>query len=309
MQFEHDLRVRVKERRNRLYRSGFQRFDNERRLMLAWMESEPYLRALLAEIDAADADYPAWLQAFGASRQLQFPDDERQRAKLCLAVLREESSRTAAHLISSATNFDDQMRDYCENYVDILVHYLEDRIEDGSAILAVLSRYKRRVEWFEQAQLFDLYETDSARGEDHLDAHLRRYLLDQGVDFPFSQPRSPSGAADIVAEFDEVPLPLEVKLFLPEASKDRAYVRQGFSQAYRYAADYQSPVGYLLVFNLTPGALIVTGENTGRWPPAVTIGDKTIFVITVDVNSARPKASKDRKLARHEIDANYLLQS
>jgi hypothetical protein len=132
---------------------------------------------------------------------------------------------------------------------------------------------------------------------------------DQGIDFPFSQPRSPSGEVDVAAALgSDDPLSLEVKLFLPDASKDKAYVRQGFAQAYRYASDYGLPVGYLLVFNLTPQALIFEVENKRPGsPPAIHHGDKTIFLIAVDTHPERPSASKDRQLEREVIAEKYLL--
>jgi hypothetical protein len=169
---------------------------------------------------------------------------------------------------------------------------------------------ERRVEWFEAGELYSLYEQDTAHGEDLLDRHLRRYLLDQGTDFPFSQPRSPSGEVDVAAALgSDDPLSLEVKLFLPDAAKDKAYVRQGFSQAYRYASDYGLPVGYLLAFNLTPRALVFEAEEKRPGsPPAIHVGDKTIFLIAVDSHPDRPSASKDRKLGHVVITEKYLLE-
>ena len=52
--FRIELRVRLKERRNRLYKKDHQVFENELKYFLQWMEQEPYLRLLLAEVEAAD---------------------------------------------------------------------------------------------------------------------------------------------------------------------------------------------------------------------------------------------------------------
>jgi hypothetical protein len=135
---------------------------------------------------------------------------------------------------------------------------------------------------------------------------LREYLVDQGVAFPFSQAASPSGKADVVSMGDE-PLALEIKLFEPAASKDRAYVRQGFSQAYRYASDYGLPAGYLVVFNLTPQSLVFESDHSGRWPSTIAVGDRTVFSVVIDAHPDRLSASRDKTLARVELERDYLL--
>jgi hypothetical protein len=306
--FEHELRVQLRERRNRLYRTDFRVWPNEAGMMLNWMRNEPYLAALLAEIDAAPIDPEEWKRAGGLSwNDVNFPDDERERAKVCLALFAARDVQSSGHAFGADGNFNDMARTLVEGVVDRLIHYMEDRIEDGGSLLGVLERYKRRTEWFHQAELHDRYHLDTARGEQALDAHLREYLVDQGIDFPFSQPGSPSGEADIVALGGNEPLALEIKLFLPEAGKDRAYVRQGFAQAYRYAADYNLPAGYLVTFNLTDGALIFGSDHPERWPASIVVGERTVFCVTVDANPGRPSASKDRKLQRHELDREYLL--
>jgi len=310
MLYEHDLRVRLRERRNRLARADHRMFDNELGLFVSWLEGEPYLRALLAEIEAADITLEGWKQSGGLGRlRLEFPDDELERAKVCLEICREGNAQDYGHEVTAKGNLNDMVEAYVDTFVDRLVEYLEDRIDEGSAVLGILHRYKRRVEWFRRRRLYEAYRADTKRGEATLDADLREYLLDQGVPFPFSQVRSPSGQSDVVAGLEtEDPLALEVKLFLPDAGKDEGYVRQGFSQAYRYSSDYGLPVGYLLVFNLTSRHLVfeVSADRPG-WPASVRVGDRTIFLIGVDANPDMVSASRDRKLARHTISEAFLL--
>jgi hypothetical protein len=306
--FEHDLRVRLKERRNRLYKTDFGAWDNEATLMLAWMWGEPYLAALLSEIGAAPFDVEQWKGEGVGRNGVDFPNDETQRAKVCLALFAERNVRVVGRSLGGGSNFNDMCEAFVRGIVDPLVYFLEDRIEDGSALLGILERYKHRTEWFHQHELHSRYHAETARGEATLDGHLREYLVDQGIAFPFSQPSSPSGEADVVS-LGEDPLALEIKLFAPDAGKDRAYIRQGFAQAYRYAADYGLPAGYLVVFNLTPASLVFATDHPGRWPATITVGERAVFCITVDANTDRPSASKDRMLARTELDKEFLLVS
>lgn len=310
MLYEHDLRVRLRERGNRLARAGHRSFENDLRLFVGWLESESYLRALLSEIEAADITLEGWKRSGGLGRhRLNFPDSEIERAKMCLEICREGDATGYGHAVSASGNLNDMVEAYVDTFVTRLVEYLEDRIDEGSAILGTLHRYKRRVEWFHRGRLYEAYQADTRRGETNLDADLREYLLDQGVPFPFSQVGSPSGQSDVVAGLEtEDPLALEVKLFLPEASKDEGYVRQGFSQAWRYANDYGLPAGYLLVFNLTPHQLVFeTGDGRPGWPASIRLGDRTIFLVGVDTNPNMPSASRDRKLERHTISESFLL--
>lgn len=311
MLYQHELRVRLSERRNRLYKSASGTFGNELALFMRWIDEQPYLRSLQSELETAPIELEPWEAAGGAQRQrgLQFPDDESQRAKLCLEICRTLDVRKWAWIASNERDFPSMHRDFVEVIVDPLINFLHDRLEDGGCVLGMLERYKRRTEWFHQKELHDAYIADTTRGEAALDAHLREYLVDQGVQYPFSQPRSPSGEVDIVAGLGgDDPLALEVKLFLPSASKDNAYIRQGFAQTIRYANDYSVSAGYLVVFNLTPELLVFEGENEkNRWPPAVRVGDKTAFLIAVQANPDRPSASKDRQLVRHVLTGNYLL--
>jgi hypothetical protein len=300
--FEHNLRVQLHERRNRLYKADFRVWPNEAGLMLGWMRQEPYLAAMLREVEEAPIDLATW-RAQGLGWDINFPDDELQRAKVCLGLF-EEKNFTAIR--GGGDSYDQMAANFVEMIVDPLINYLEDRIEDGSAILSVLERYKRRSEWFHQQDLHARYEADTTHGEAALDAHLREYLVDQGVEFPFSQPRSPSGEADVVSLGDD-PLALEIKLFLPDAGKDPSYVRQGFAQAYRYAHDYGLPAGYLVVFNLSDGVLAFGSDHPDRWPASILVADRTVFCIAIDANPNRPTASRDRNLSRYEIDRGFLL--
>jgi hypothetical protein len=201
---EHELRVQLRERRNRLYKTSYHDFANERRFLVQWMEAQPYIRAILAEIETADVDYETWKAEGGFTYHgVTFPDSEQRRAKVCLAICRsDEDAGHVAHGLSSSTRFDDMNRAFVEVVVDPLVTYVEDRIEEGSAVLGLLLRYKRLVEWFDRARLYGLAKDDTRRGEDEVDADLRRFLLDRGIDFPFSQPESPTGKVDVVAGLD-----------------------------------------------------------------------------------------------------------
>ncbi len=166
------------------------------------MEKEPYLASLLAEIETADITLEVWEPENFGWLKLVFPDSEIKAAKICLQICRKRDAGNYAHNITIESSNNAVRVRVVETFVDPLVHYVEDRIEEGSSVLGVLERYKRRSEWFQCRHLFDLYHVDTAHGEEKLDAHLGEYLVDQGIAYPFSQPASPSGYPDVVAGLD-----------------------------------------------------------------------------------------------------------
>src|SRR5262249_47550525 len=120
-------------------------------------------------------------------------------------------------------NLDALCRTATETVVEPLIEWLQEEIGKSSDVLYLLERYVRRVEWFERARLWQTYEA-ATRREDVYDRDLRAFLFDQGIDYPFSQPRSASGEADVVAGTDsDDPLVCEVKLYDGE-SYNKAYI-------------------------------------------------------------------------------------
>lgn len=316
MYFLRDLRVQLRGRRNRLYKARHETYQSELKFFLAFVESTPYLRALVQELNALhpELEWQAWRDAhFSRGFSVVLPDqDEAALAKVCYGFIREcveqGNTRNYAVAVSHKRTFDEMYRYLTELLVDPFVNYLEDRINEGNNTLYVLEKYKRRTEWFHREELMALIQDDPSRSERTVDSHLREYLFDQGIEYPFSTPASPSGEADIVADMGETrPLVLEIKLFDPERGYDRRYVRQGFRQIFDYTTDYGQSVGYLVVFNCSPKPLVFeTSTKRREWPPRVEIDSRTFFLIVVDLATHERSASKRGPLEPYVINETYL---
>jgi hypothetical protein len=61
------------------------------------------------------------------------------------------------------------------------------------------------------------------------------------------------------------------------------------------------------VFNLTPQPLVFDVPDTRAGIASLQVGDRTIFLIAIETNPEAPPASKRKKIERHAIDAEYLL--
>ena len=317
MRYLLDLRVRLQQRRNRVLMVDYRHYETELQLFLQFLDDNPYLRALLHTLDAGDeTDYGEWKDAQAEQRSITFPASETARAKLCLGILKEcahDPEQRAAISWGSAFShesmFNEMLNDLNEAVLDPVVNYLGDRIDDTGNVVYLLQRFKRKAEWFSQQELHQAYLRDTGSGEKNLDRRLREALFDGGMDFPFSQPDSPSGRADVVSLDDaDDPLVLEAKVFDPARGKDKSRLRQGFHQVLRYANDYQQNIGYLVVFNCSNNQLVWPSEDSpdGEFPPRIMHDGKTFFLVTIDIGTDREPASKETPSGRTVITRREL---
>jgi len=196
-----------------------------------------------------------------------------------------------------------------------LYHFLVDQVESSSALLYVLLRYKRWTEWFEAVRLRELYRgEDSNGGEAALDVSLRRFLFENGIDYPFSEPASPHGRADIVARLEsDDPLVLEIKVWDSAKRYRENRVRDGLRQVMDYADKYGKDTGYVVVFNLDQVPLrFVGGTPNGKWPSRIEHGGRTFFFADVHIaEQQKPISQRDKgKLVQvNEVDLAGLIDT
>lgn len=335
MYFQQRLGERLRERRDRLHANPFRRtYQHDLASLVEFIDGTPYLRTLVLDLELQPSEFSesAWVARLRRGERLDQLGGEATTTRMCLAVMRRciehEDPRPFGWLIrpqkwvdinpraplkgmGQNADRDDQagLRGFTEGFVDRVVNYLLDRIEAGSNVLYLLEKYKRRVEWFRRPDLLARISEDTRRSEAMVDADLREFLFEQGIEYPFSTPQSPSGRADIIADFgDGEPIPLEVKLFDPSRGYGRDYVRQGFRQAHDYAADYLQSAGYLVVFNCTLQPLEVRSSVPKReWPPRITVGHRTVFVVVVDLAADNATASKRPPLKPYVVDEEFLV--
>lgn len=252
--FQESLQVQLRTRYRRLYKSDHGSYASELRYLKAWISQQPALAAILASVERSEPELDADTWYAGLERRgIDWPDSEVGRAKVVWRVLArladgELRPQEVGWKFSDERILNDALRDFTDSAVEALVEYLEQRLSAESDMLYVLERYRRRVLWWEQERLWAQYEQDTGHGEAIYDADLRRFLFEQGIDYPYSQPASPSGQADIVADLEtDDPLTCEVKLFDGE-SYGPAYLAKGLHQAVRYAEDYGKTDAYLVIW-------------------------------------------------------------
>ena len=199
-----------------------------------------------------------------------------------------------------------------ELFVIPIFHYLIDCLKLSSTMLYLMLRYKRLAEWFEATNLRELYFTNEKDGEGILDENLRRFLFESGIDYPFSQPASPQGKVDIVANLEtDDPLVLEIKIWDSNKNYKENRLRDGLRQVIDYATKYGKDKGYLVVFNLDEIPLSFSSQNNkGEWPSCIECGGRTYYFIDVHIaQKSKPisQLDKGKPVRTHEIDLNTLL--
>lgn len=318
MLYLRNLRVALQERRTRLHRTDFQIYNDELRYFLQFLEKNTYVRPLLLMLEANfPVDFDLWQKELEETRRVGFPQLENGRAALCYRIIvqcvdenQQGDALEWGSFLGQRSSFSDNINDFTEKVVDPFVNFLHDRIEDGGNVLHLIERFKLKVEWFRQSELYDLYKDKTAVGEARLDRELRASLFEGGIDYPFSEPSSPSGKADVIALLgSDDPLVLEVKVFDPEQGKNKNHLRQGFHQVSRYANDYNQNSGYLVIFNCSDRRLVISSGEASEteFPPRIVYGGKTFFVISLDIRPSTDPASKEKPENRLDIDLRELV--
>lgn len=167
-----------------------------------------------------------------------------------------------------------------------------------------------RVEWFTHQKLSGLYNTipKNQQSEQLLEDDLRLFLFDNGVDYPFSTPKSISGRADIVGLIDsEDPLIVEIKIIDKKKGYGKQRVFGGISQIFKYANDYNKNVGYLVIFNFDPIEINFKIDSSNG-VPCLIFNSRTYYIILINM-SEPVQASKIGRLKSVEISSDELIKS
>lgn len=193
-----------------------------------------------------------------------------------------------------------------EGFVEVcispIVDFLTENLSFESQVLAILLSYKKFREWFDRKEFFENYEK-YGRTEDFLDMDLRKFLFLNGIEYPFSTAKSPSGRADIVANLDtNDPLVLEVKIIDSEKGYYKSRISDGFAQCVKYADNYNKNIGYLIVFNADGNDKeIVFETNNSGFPTKINYNSKDYFIIVVNINPDGKSASNIKKINEIKI--------
>ena len=309
-----DLRYKLQKRVQRLQIVHADGLSLELVRFFDFFDSNPTLRACAAGLSAKFPHTNEELDTALQKRQGLVGLTEGESAAIGMAVLRrlavpDGGNMSFFNYVEPAGSSGNMLDRFRERYVDPFYEYVDEQIEDRNLVLAELIRFKHLAEWFRREQLWDRWKNDSQSGERRLAFAVYEFLYEQGIDFHI-EPTSASGEVDLVSAQDSPSrLVADVKIFDPSSSRGSTYIIRGFHQVHRYLQDYNQPIGYLVVFKGTEKQLEVNVSTTiGEEVPYLTLGDKTIFIVQIDIFPHERTASK-RPVPEREVISEAELRS
>jgi hypothetical protein len=271
---------------HRLFHSAFVQFWN-------FLKAHPLFAAVLAKLDAEAPSHEEDLNVL-LKQGDGIPVFEREEEAMAFTFRllqhcagqpvdgRRGPEVNIGHAISNDSEFSASLNAFRDAYLEPFYEHLDEALDQQAAVLSLLLKYKRKVEWFERKQVAEL----AGRGERTLAEHLYAYLFDQGLNFHI-EPQSASGEADLVAS----ELVLDAKVFDGDR-RSVAYVKSGVNQLLTYTRDFHQNTGYLVVYKTCAEDLQFSFERTDSLVPFITLSGKTLFLLVVDICEHEKSASK-----------------
>jgi hypothetical protein len=315
--FVQSIRYRLQKRVRRLNSANFQAFPFFLKAFLTYLDGNPILAAVRDELLARTAKFrPRDSVDKILSGHALFGETEDESAAIGYLLLVKCAEDPEANgiqrfgsLYSPASKYDEMLDRVREIFLEPFYEYVDEHIDDQQAILYFLKRYKHRCEWFHAERLRQLVESDTQRGERTLAFDLYEFLHNEGIEFHI-EPESASGIVDVVADqVGDDRVVADAKIFWPEKGKGKAYLISAFNQAYTYARDYNEPCAYLVVYKMSkddPHFLVPRSETMF---PCLSLNNKTIFFVVVDICEHGASASKRGALKSVEISEAELIRS
>lgn len=272
-----------------------------------YLLSQDLIAGILLHLDATSKDYSVEIAGLESTYSgPQFPTEAEQRGfnfrviQYCASQPLNSSmgpEETLGHALSHNRDRSGCLDYFREMFLEPFYEQLDESLDQQAAVLSLLLKYKRKVEWFSRDELLA-----KASDERSLAKHLYAYLFDQGMDFHI-EPQSVSGEADLVAP----DLVLDAKVF-DGARRGLQYLASGVHQVHTYARDFNQEVGYLIVFKNCAEQIDFTFGAQGQPIPFITVGGKTIYICVVDIADYGASASKRGAMKVHAVDEEFLVR-
>jgi hypothetical protein len=315
--FVQAIRYKLQKRVRRLNSANFQQFPFLLRSFLGYLDASPILAGIRDELLArASKHAPRASVDRILSGEALYGTSEEEAAAMgywLLTKYAEDPEKNGVHLLQRVyrvgSKYDEVLDRARETFLEPFYEYLDEHIDDQQAILYFLRRYKHRCEWFHARRLRELVKDETQKGEQVLAFDLYEFLHAEGIDFHI-EPESASGIADLVADqVGDDRVVADAKIFWPERGKGKAYLISAFNQAYTYARDYNEPCAYLVIYKMCKEDVHFLLPTSDAMFPCVSLNNKTIFFVLVDICEYGVSASKRGPLKSIDISDVDLLQS
>ncbi len=315
--FVQAIRYKLQKRVRRLNSADYPHFPMLLRVFFHFFESSPILSGVRDELMARVAgDRVSETIDRILNGEMLHGNNEAESAAMGYLLLKKIAEQPEENWVFKigmkyclSTKRSDHLEVVRDVFLEPFYEYVDEHIDDQQAILYFLRRYKHRSEWFDADRLRQAVMDQTKKGEEILALDLYEYLHDQGIDFHI-EPQSASGIPDFVADqVGRQRVIADTKLFWPERSKGKSYIISGFNQVYTYACDYNEPCAYLVIYMMCSEGLNFLVPASESMFPYMSLNNKTIFFVVVDIFEHGVPASKRGPLKSVDITAKELVQS
>ncbi|MEU0203513.1 MULTISPECIES: hypothetical protein [unclassified Streptomyces] len=311
MKYQQRLQVAVRERLRKLMTAPYSSAGHEVHFAVTWINSQPTLKGLLEEASRAEPGVDRERFRTGLTRNGRFvwpSRTEQGRVALIWELMQDVASKEASDPdvglrtaigYSMQKRHQDSWREFAEDILQPMFDFLSERVGAESSILHTLERYRTRIEWFDREKLYTRFDDDRANGEEVYNLDLQRFLFLEGDHITHAKPRSASGEADLIGDFDgRDPLVCDGKIFDGQG-RGKGYLVKGVHQIIKYAHDYGQHTAYLVIYNITDKLLDLPTDGTpGAWPPYTELSGVRVYFIHIRVLPPTTTASKAGKATR-----------
>lgn len=308
-QYLQRMRFQLQQRVRRLNSCSHHFFHSALVQFWRYALEQPHIAGIIARMEAETPSFENEITAVCSEFDLPLFDTDASQLGFTFRLIQycaqqSLSTRTNPELsvgraISNSSKVDECLDAFRQEYLEPFYEFIDNELDQQMAVLSLLVKYKRKVEWFEREQLTEI----AGKDERQLARHLYAYLFDQGLDFHI-EPQSVSGEADLVSPT----LVLDAKVFDGQSRNPR-YLAHGVNQVHTYARDFNQDTGYLVVYKTCPETIHFEFEREENLVPYIQVGGKTLYLLVVDICEYGASASKRGKLTTYDISEDFLVQT
>lgn len=299
------IRVRLQRRWRRARGADRARSFYATKVLRDFILEEPACRAIVDRLQSEYPDLPDQLHQAAQQRGAIHGEDEREGAALGWVALNwaleQGNQATPWHRLGAGIG---GVEEAIEQYLEPLFDFLDEALDDRAEVLNGLLRFQQWASWFGYPRIAGVIaEEDQVAergGRRQVERRLQNLMFERlfldGLSLTRDVTREPDsgvGRPDFIFWFHSRPIVSEVKLF--PGSGGVPGLASGFNQLLTYMDEYQSSVGYLVIFNTDRRGLRCAWTANHGGVPYVTVGDKTVYVMIVAATGDDRPASKRGK--------------
>ncbi|MFD2917776.1 hypothetical protein [Psychroserpens luteus] len=232
--------------------------------------------------------------------QQKFENSENRAAfcyQLCHYLVKKNNYELNYNEDFGGNDYKETQNNVSKDLILPFIDYIISVLEESNSVLYLLEKYKKRTEWFTHEEIYTNYGILEKGYEDYLEDDLRKFLFDQGIEYPFSTPKSPSGRVDIVGNINtEDPLIIEIKIIDKSKGYGKNRIKSGLSQIIDYTDKFHKNQGFLVIFNFDNLEININLDDDNEfYPPNLVLNNKNYYFIIINMNLEIPASKRGKR--------------